>query len=102
MLISIRFAKELVSLTTDSKQLQEENGDFPALFGIYNLLVIPIVTYAAEAWKDQIDQSSRTKLIGAQRKTLVTTTGAYTTVSKDAMPVVAGVIPLDLEAKRRR
>ncbi|GJQ84513.1 hypothetical protein Trydic_g15413 [Trypoxylus dichotomus] len=60
-----------------------------------------IVTYGASVWAHKAKQvRPRQKLNTAQRGVLITLTGAYRTTSTDALQVIAGILPMDLEVLR--
>ncbi|GJQ70401.1 hypothetical protein Trydic_g22830 [Trypoxylus dichotomus] len=60
-----------------------------------------IVTYGASVWTHKAKQiRPHQKLNAAQRGVLITLTGAYRTTSADALQVIAGVLPMDLEVLR--
>ena len=68
---------------------------------LYNGIFIPIATYAAASWCDRLDKSGLRILEQAQRLVLAKVTKAYRTVSAAALPIVAGVIPIDLLIKEQ-
>jgi len=68
---------------------------------IYKGLAESVLTYGASVWGNRIPQKSMDKLSSTQRQLLIWVTRAYSTVSRDALPVLAGVLPIDLQIKRR-
>lgn len=67
---------------------------------IYRAVFLPRVTYAAEIWAKGVLTAKAIKLLGSkQRRALLSLTGAYRTTSTDALQVVAGQLPLDLEIR---
>jgi len=65
---------------------------------IYKAVFIPRIMYASEIWGMAVKSKRAIKLLGQkQREPLLSLTGAYKTVSTDALQVVAGQLPLDLE-----
>jgi len=65
---------------------------------IYRAVFLPRITYAAEIWSKGVLTKKAIKLLGSkQRRALLSLTGAYRTTSTDALQVVAGQLPLDLE-----
>lgn len=74
---------------------------FKALRTIYGGLYVPIATYASAGWMNRLDKKTLDKFEKTQRTALIRVTGAYRTVSGHAMPVVAGVLPISLEAEKR-
>ncbi|XP_067134112.1 uncharacterized protein [Centruroides vittatus] len=74
-----------------------------ALIQIYKGVIIPIVTYGAQVWGKRVNLiHTKRKIISLQRKILLRITGAYSTTSNDALCVMAGLLPLDLEVNKRR
>ncbi|GJQ88405.1 hypothetical protein Trydic_g15997 [Trypoxylus dichotomus] len=60
-----------------------------------------IVTYGASVWAHKAKQvRPRQKLNAARRGVFITLTGAYRTTSAEALQVIAGVLPMDLEVLR--
>ncbi|CAI6372470.1 unnamed protein product [Macrosiphum euphorbiae] len=67
---------------------------------IYRAVFLPRITYAAEIWAKGVLTKKAIKLLGSkQRRALRSLTGAYSTTSTDALQVVAGQLPLDLEIR---
>jgi hypothetical protein len=67
---------------------------------IYRAVFLPRITYAAEIWSKGVLTAKAIKLLGSkQRRALLSLTGAYRTTSTDALQVVAGQMPLDLEIR---
>ena len=67
---------------------------------IYKAVFLPRITYASEVWLRGALTAKATKLLGSkQRRALLSLTGAYRTTSTDALQVVAGQLPLDLEIR---
>lgn len=58
-------------------------------------------TYAAAGWYDRLNCHHIRSLESAQRNILLGVTKAYRTVSKDAVVVLAGVLPVDILIKKR-
>lgn len=63
---------------------------------LYKGLFIPIATYAAAAWHEHLNKTCTQVLLSAQRQVLLKVTKAYNTTSAAAIPVIAGVLPIDL------
>ena len=70
---------------------------FPAAKIIYKGVFVPTITYAAAGWWDLCNVSHKRKIISAQRGALLAITRAYSTTSSDALQVIAGALPGDLE-----
>lgn len=70
---------------------------FPASKIIYKGVFIPTVTYAAGGWWDLCNEKMKGKIVSAQRSALLAMTRAYSTTSNEALQVIAGTLPGDLE-----
>lgn len=69
---------------------------------MYKGVVEAIATYAAPVWYKSLENGRRAKqLRGVMRTALTAVLRTYATVSTDSLPVLAGVIPLDLQVIRR-
>jgi len=68
---------------------------------LYLGVFVPRMVYGAAVWGETVnDRMMKRLLLGAQRGALLSVTGAYRTTSTEALPVLAGVLPLDLEARQ--
>lgn len=75
---------------------------FHILRTIYKATYLGCICYGAPAWADRTKiVTARKKLLQSQRLALLFLCKAYRTVSTDALPVLAGVLPVDLEIQRR-
>lgn len=69
---------------------------------IYGATYVGCLCYGAPVWVDRaMIVTARRKLLQSQRCALIFLCKAYRTVSTDALPVLAGVLPIDLEIQRR-
>lgn len=68
---------------------------------IYGGLFLAIVTYGIAAWGHMPNKKHWRTLALAQRYALIGVTRAYRTVSTEAVQVIAGVLPIQLEAEKR-
>ena len=67
---------------------------------MYKAIFLGIATYASSVWVHRCDfQFVRKAALQGQRSALLSITKAYQTTSTDALPVIAGVFPLDLEVQ---
>lgn len=67
---------------------------------IYKAVFIPRLGYAASIWDSALHTKKAIKLLGSkQRDALRSITGAYNTTSTDALQVIGGCLPLDLELR---
>lgn len=67
---------------------------------LYRGVFLPKVAYGATVWAHSTASKQIIKKLGSiQRKPLLGITGAYNTTSTDALQVLAGVPPLDLEIR---
>ena len=80
---------------------KEYGLNYRSLISIYKGLFVPIVTYAAAPWYDEITTHQKRKLISAQRMALLGMTKAYKNVSNDALTVIAGTLPILLEIQKK-
>lgn len=75
---------------------------FPVLRTIYKATYVSSMCYAAPVWVDRSTLVTvKNKMLQSQRMSLIFLCKAYRTVSTDALPVLAGVWPIDLELQRR-
>lgn len=64
---------------------------------VYRGVFLPILLYGSRTWfQAALTVHSRRRLVSAQRAALLQVTGAYRSVSNDALCVLAGQIPIDL------
>ncbi|XP_063835634.1 uncharacterized protein LOC135084822 [Ostrinia nubilalis] len=74
---------------------------YPGLRILYQGTFVATLAYAAACWYERLSvQSMRTTILRGQRPALVLLTKAYRSVSTAALPVLAGVLPADLEVSR--
>lgn len=74
---------------------------FRALRILYTGTYVATLTYAAAVWWRRASHYAvRSALLRTQRQALVLLTKAYRSVSTAALPVLAGVLPADLEVSR--
>lgn len=64
---------------------------------LYTCLFGPIATYAAPAWSDRINKTSAHVILQAQKYAPIRVMKAYNTTSTDALPVIAGQLPVHLK-----
>lgn len=75
---------------------------FNTLRTIYGATYLGCMCYGAPVWADKATIGAvRRKLLQSQRLALIFLCKAYRTVSTEALPVLAGVLPVDLEVQRR-
>jgi hypothetical protein len=75
--------------------------EFRALRRIYRAAYVPFVTYAAKTWSHRLSVGSvNLALLRSQRLPLLAVTGAYRTAASIGLPVLAGVLPANLETLR--
>ena len=68
---------------------------------LYKSLYQQVCAYAAHGWARGLLPRHKKKLLAAQRQVLIRATKAYATTSTACLPVVAGVLPIDLYLERR-
>lgn len=75
----------------------------PTLKALHKGAVIPVAAYSASVWAHRLRENvglAKT-LNRAQRPTLLSMVGAYRTAPMEALHVLTGIMPLDLEVRRR-
>lgn len=106
----VKIGKHIEKISIKSKNLfngirriakKEWGLGFRALRIVYNGLFVAIVTYGIAAWGHMPNTRHWRTLQYAQRHALIGVTRAYRTVSAEAVQVIAGVLPIKLEAERR-
>ena len=65
------------------------------LVTIYKHAILPVITYAAEAWHSSISKRAKNKFKQIQKSFLLFLTKAYRTVSLEALSAFAGLMPID-------
>ena len=74
-----------------------------ALTTLYRGVGVSILLYGAAVWAHRMSLSTYAEiLLRSERLMLLTICRGYRTVSKDALNVLTGVLPIDLLAKQRR
>lgn len=71
-----------------------------ALLTLYKGVIVPRVTYGAALWGGELRKYHVTILGRAQRAALLRVLRAYRTTPTDSLPVLAGVLPMDLHVLR--
>lgn len=65
---------------------------------LYKSVYLPKICYGSRFWANSTTSlANRKKLYSSQRRTLLGITSAYRTVSTEALQVISGTLPLDLE-----
>jgi hypothetical protein len=62
---------------------------------VYKHAILPVITYAAEAWHSTISKRTENKLQQIQRSFLIFLTKAYRSVSLDALQAIADLMPIE-------
>jgi len=62
---------------------------------VYKHVILPVITYAPQAWSTTISKRAKSKLQQIQRSFLIFVTKAHRTVSQEAVSAIAGIMPLD-------
>lgn len=73
--------------------------DSKTLLTIYQAVVEPIMTYCSAGWFDRTNVRHMRIMESAQRNMVLRMIRAYRTVSKDAVLVIAGTIPMEILLK---
>ena len=74
---------------------------YKALLTIYKGVSEAILLYGAPVWAEKMKQTYADILLRAHRTMLLAVTKGYRTVSREALTVLAGVMPIDLKALER-
>jgi hypothetical protein len=61
---------------------------------IYKYTILPVITYASEAWSISMSKRAKGKLQHIQRAFLISITKGYKTVS-EAPSAIAGIMPIE-------
>lgn len=65
---------------------------------IYKMVFVPKIAYAANFWGHTAELTKAREALGSiQRRALLGMTAAYNTASTQALQVIAGILPLDLQ-----
>jgi hypothetical protein len=62
---------------------------------IYKYAILPVITYASEAWSISESKRAKSKLQQIQRALLIFITKAYKSVSNEAVSETAGIMPIE-------
>ena len=62
---------------------------------IYKYAILPLITYASEAWSISVSKRAKSKLQQIQRAFLIFITKAYKSVSNEALSAIAGIMPIE-------
>lgn len=68
---------------------------------IYEGFYVPIVCKGVGVWGQEVAKTLAVKILSKQSRTLLMMLGGYKTISTDAAAVLAGILPLDGEMKKR-
>ena len=61
---------------------------------IYKYAILPVITYASEAWSISVSKRAKSKLQEIQRAFLIFKTNAYKSVSNEALLTITGIMPI--------
>ena len=83
-------------------KLGEQNWGYAAVNYnvLYKSLYQQVCAYAAHGWAIGLLQTHKKKVLASQGQVLIRTIKAYSTTSIACLPVVAGVLPIDLYLER--
>lgn len=81
--------------------LGNKGVSYNRIMGIYKGMYLPMITYAAGAWGDKLNLGDRKKLLSEQRIVGLRMIKGYRTLSGEAVRVIGGLVPLDLEVEKR-
>lgn len=86
-----------------SRAMANTNGPSPSKRRLLMSVAHSIMLYGAEVWADALNtECYRKRLAAVQRRSALRVACAYRTVSEPAVLLIAGIIPIDLLAKKRK
>ncbi|XP_037960146.1 uncharacterized protein LOC119689451 [Teleopsis dalmanni] len=103
--VQIKYAVEKAAKATAalSKLMANTGGPVAKKRKLLMTTVNAILPYSSEVWADALDIETRRKeIIAVHRRAALRITSAYRTVLAEAVFVIAGVTPIDLQAKERQ
>jgi len=62
---------------------------------IHKYVILPVITYASEAWRTSVSKRAKSKLQQIQRSFLIFITKVYKSVSHKALSAIAGIMPIE-------
>jgi len=62
---------------------------------IYKYAILPVITYASEAWSISVSKRAKSKLQQIQRAFLIFITKEYKSVSNEILSTTAGIMPIE-------
>ena len=68
---------------------------FHNLMTIYKYDILPVITYASEAWSTSVSKRAKSKLQQIRRAFLIFITKAYKSVSNEALSAIAGIMAIE-------
>lgn len=75
---------------------------YPMMKLYYGSIFVPTIAYAVGAWGDRVGSRTERQILSIQRFMLLQVNKAYCTVSTEALQVIAGLLPLDIEIRQRK
>lgn len=107
----LTFFKQIEYATTKAAKITAQlsrlmaniGGPLPSRRKMLMEVINSILLYGSEVWASTLEKRNRAKrLLAVQRTAALRVTSAYRTVSTDAILVIAGIIPIDLQALERK
>lgn len=90
-------------ITQLSKLMANIGGPLPKKRKLLMEASNSILLYGAEIWADTLKVKQRAnQLLSVQRRSALRVTSAYRTVSEAAVMVIAGMVPIDIQAEERK
>jgi len=68
---------------------------FHKLRMIYKYTILPVITYASEAWSTSVSKRAKSKFQQIRRAFLIFITRAYKSFSNEALSAIAGIMPIE-------
>ncbi|KAI4484960.1 hypothetical protein M0802_012917 [Mischocyttarus mexicanus] len=97
-------AEKILKITYMIKRVTKASGGMSEAqkMVIYKSVIEPIMMYGCELWGEDIEKKGMRRIIKSmQRKALLGVIGGYSTISHEAVRVIAGIIPMDLHIRER-
>jgi hypothetical protein len=83
------------NISSDAPEPRGAGISYANLVTVYKHAILPVITYATEAWHSSISKRAKNKLEQIQRSFLLFLTKVYRTVSLEALSAIARLMPID-------
>lgn len=75
---------------------------YPTMRLYYGSIFVPTIAYVVGAWGDRVGSRTERQILSIQCFMLLRVNKAYRTVSNEALQIIAGLLPLNIELRQRR